>query len=308
MTVSEEQSYASGASAQAIRQHYDIGNDFYRLFLDKTMTYSGALWQEGERAGDLEAAQIRKLDFHINQARAGRAKRVLDIGCGWGSLLHRLVEAHEVEYVVGLTLSDAQASWINSLDQARHTVLVQSWSEHNQPEPYDAIISIGAFEHFAKPELSVDEKIEAYRHFFGQCHNLLKQGGRMSLQTIAMGNILPGGITPLMSEIFPESNLPRLAEIAAACERVFEVKALHDDRQGYSRTLRYWLKNLKDNRAEAVALIGEQRTACFERYFQHSIFGFASGATNLLRITLERIDKPCLARSSEVETSKNKVE
>src|SRR5216683_3583229 len=163
-----------GASPEAIQHHYDVSNDFYQLWLDSTMTYSGALWEENNT---LEAAQICKIDFHIQQARARNAQRVLDVGCGWGSILERLVKVNNVQYAVGLTLSQSQAAWVASLGQPRIEVRVENWLDHVPVAPYDAIISIGAFEHFAKPTLSNEQKVESYRSFFRSCHAWLKPGG-----------------------------------------------------------------------------------------------------------------------------------
>src|SRR5688572_25683389 len=94
-----------GASRSAIRHHYDLSNDFYALWLDPSMTYSSALWSDGD---SLASAQRRKLDFHIEGARAPGAARVLDVGCGWGGLLQRAVDDWGVGHAVGLTLSQAQ--------------------------------------------------------------------------------------------------------------------------------------------------------------------------------------------------------
>ena len=140
-----------GASPEAIRQHYDVSNDFYQLWLDPTLTYSGAMWEEGD---DLEAAQIRKIDYHIEQARAPGTGRVLEIGCGWGSTLRRLVNVHGVRKAIGLTLSQAQRDWLNNtLDDPRIEVRLENWFDHEPEAPYDAIISIAAFEAFAKYDL-----------------------------------------------------------------------------------------------------------------------------------------------------------
>ena len=87
---------ARGASGAAIRHHYDRGNAFFRLWLDNSMTYSCALWDDANKNDTLEAAQWRKIDWHIDQAGAKNATRVLDIGCGWGSTLTRLVNSHVV--------------------------------------------------------------------------------------------------------------------------------------------------------------------------------------------------------------------
>src|SRR5262245_33777912 len=101
-----------GASPQAIQQHYDVGSDFYALWLDNTLTYSCALWLDADSDGDLETAQIRKIDHHIISARARRVERVLDVGCGWGAVLRRLVSDYGVRHATGLTLSVAQAEQI----------------------------------------------------------------------------------------------------------------------------------------------------------------------------------------------------
>src|SRR5262249_28276009 len=103
MTETGERS-RPGASAEAIRHHSAPSNEFYRLWLDRDMVYSCALFGPGDT---LERAQERKLDFHVEQARAARARKVLEIGCGFGALLRRLVSVHGVERAVGLTLSDA---------------------------------------------------------------------------------------------------------------------------------------------------------------------------------------------------------
>ncbi|WP_193196931.1 class I SAM-dependent methyltransferase [Nostoc sp. MG11] len=279
-----------GASAEAIQHHYDVSNEFYRLWLDSTNTYSAALWEDNDT---LELAQIRKLDYHINQARASNAKRVLDVGCGWGSTLKRLVEVHGVQQAVGLTLSNSQAEWISSFNQPQIDARVESWSDHVPTAPYDAIISIGAFEHFAQLNLSQDEKIAGYRAFFQRCHEWLQPGGCISLQSISYENSRREDFSQFYAtEIFPESDLPRLADIATASERLFEVVALRNDREHYARTLRAWQKGLKANRVAAVNLVGEEVVSRYEKYLKFSIIGFHVGTMGLLRVTLRRIDNP----------------
>ncbi|MFG2005946.1 class I SAM-dependent methyltransferase [Spirillospora sp. NPDC048911] len=118
----------SGTSPAAIRSHYDLSNEFYGLWLDAGRTYSCALW---EAAGDtLEAAQERKLDHLIEGARAAGAGHVLDVGCGWGSLLARLTGEHNAGEAVGLTLSPRQADWVAGLGLARCEVRVENWIDH----------------------------------------------------------------------------------------------------------------------------------------------------------------------------------
>jgi len=279
-----------GASREAIQYHYDVGNDFYRLWLGATCTYSCALWEEGDT---LDSAQLRKIDFHVEQARAARSGRVLDLGCGWGSALERLVGAHGVGHAVGLTLSQAQADRIASLNDPRIEVRVENWLDHFPAGSYDAIISVGAFEHFAKATLSPPDKMEGYRNFFRSCHGWLKPGGRMSLQTIAYGNLRAEEKSAFIAnEIFPESDLPTLAEIVLACEGLFEVVAVRNDREDYERTTRAWLSGFKAHRATLLDMVGAEVVARYEKYLSLFLIGFHTGRMNLLRITLCRYDRP----------------
>ncbi|MBD1821243.1 class I SAM-dependent methyltransferase [Cyanobacteria bacterium FACHB-DQ100] len=288
-------STSTGASAAAIQHHYDVGNDFYQLWLDPTMVYSCALWEENEPTTNLEKAQIRKIDYHIEQARAQGKKRVLDIGCGWGGILKRLVNEHGVQQAIGLTLSEAQADWVRALNHPQIEVNLEGWQNYEPTAPFDAIISVGAFEHFVKPELSSAEKIEVYRSFFQRCHGWLNPGGSMSLQTIAYGKRKPEEVQKLPGakfaneEIFPESDSPRLAEIAEAAEGIFEIVTVRNDRLDYVKTLEVWLKNLRAHRAEVVQAAGEVVFQRYERYLYLALLGFLTGDLLLLRLTLRRI-------------------
>lgn len=278
-----------GASTEAIQHHYDVGNEFYGLWLDPSRTYSAALWEDDD---DLEKAQQRKLDHHIMESQAANATRVLDIGCGWGALLNRLVKFHNVEHAVGLTLSDAQFKYIQSQPHPNIEVRLENWADYVPEGPVDAIISIGAFEHFATPELSAEEKLAHYRHFLQCCHKWLKPGGRLSLQSIIYEN---AGVEDLSSfittEIFPDSNVPHLSEIIKAAERRFEVVRLRNDRDHYTRTLRAWLKNLKAHRKEAIDLVGEQEVKKYEKYLSISMMAFHSAGSNLSRITFQKLER-----------------
>lgn len=288
-----------GASTAAIQHHYDVGNDFYRLWLDPSLTYSCALWAEdgGTENGSTEqdtlaAAQLRKIDYFIKQARADGAQRVLEIGCGWGATLRRLVETHGVGHAVGLTLSAAQLDWIQSFANSQLEPRLENWFAHQPAEPYDAILSIAAFEAFAKHGLTEAEKIAAYRTFFQHCHQWLKPGGRLAIQTIIYENFDPATSSAFVSAIFPESDLPRLAEIFKATEHLFEITVVRNDRKHYVRTLQTWLSALKANRRQAVALVGEEVVARYEKYLSFFIIGFHCGTINLARLTLRRIDAP----------------
>jgi cyclopropane-fatty-acyl-phospholipid synthase len=282
-----------GAGSGAIRHHYDVGNDFWQVWLDPTMSYSCAMWEDP--VDDLESAQRRKLDFHTEQAGAAGAARVLDIGCGWGAQLMHLVGSQDVKHAVGLTLSDAQAEYLRALAPSNVEVLVRSWSDYEPTEPFDAIISVGAFEHFARQGLSTEEQVEAYRRFFGACRNWLKPGGRLSLQTIAYGDIprdRPLRDRFIVDEIFPESELPRLADIARAAEMELEIERVRNDRGDYVKTLRAWLGRIRERRGDAIAASSEETVVRYERYLRMFAYSMELGAFTLLRLTMRRIDLP----------------
>jgi cyclopropane-fatty-acyl-phospholipid synthase len=280
-----------GASPDAIQHHYDVGNDFYRTWLDESMTYSCALWDD---ATDLQSAQMAKLDFHAVQAQCRGADRVLDVGCGWGGMLERLVQVHEVKKAVGLTLSEEQAAWVRAKNLSAIEARVEAWGDHEPTEPYDAIVSVGAIEHFASLDESDEEKVNNYRQFFARCHKWLRPGGRISLQAMAYGNLLRDDIRGgfVSKEIFPESDFVKLSEIVAGSEYLFEIERLRNDPLDYARTCQEWLDRLRKNREEAVAAAGKELTDKWEKYLELSVRGWEMRATNLLRITMRRIDTP----------------
>ena len=287
-----------GASPEAIQSHYDAGNEFYALWLDPTLCYSCALWKETDTDDELELAQLRKLDHHILRAHAAGVGRVLDVGCGWGALLARLVETHGVGRATGLTLSRQQAMHVVGRRLPGVDVRLEAWEDHVPNEPYDAVISVGAFEHFARPEWTEEEKVAAYRAFFGRCHDWLVPGGFLSLQTITYGNLdretsrQSPGHAFLLHEIFPETDVPTLADLVAAAGGLFEIVTLQNDRDDYRRTCRVWQKRLLAHRAEAEALVGAQIVARYLRYLKLSASLFHSGYTYLLRLSLRRLDEP----------------
>ncbi len=289
-----------GSSPEAIRQHYDVSNDFYRLWLDDTMAYSCALWADGDRDDLLEQAQLRKIDYHIHQARVRPGARILDVGCGWGTLLRRAVEVHGAAQAVGLTLSPNQAAWSAARPDPRVEVRLESWADHQPVAPYDAIVSVGAFEHFARPEWETAEKVAAYRAFFTRCRDWLKPDGWLSLQTIAYGNVnreefrdVPGRRF-LLGEVFPESELPTIADVMAASAGLFEIVMLRNDREDYRRTCLVWLGRLTARRAEAAAIVGEEVLSRYLRYLKLSSVLFRDGQCFLLRWTLRRVETPWL--------------
>jgi cyclopropane-fatty-acyl-phospholipid synthase len=285
--VSSETASTRGGTESAIRHHYDVSSAFYALWLGEGLTYSCAMWGDDDDPEDLPAAQLRKIDYHLQSAGISRARHVLDVGCGWGSLLERALNYVQVATATGLTLSEAQFQYIAARDIAGLIVRKESWISHCPVDKYDSIVSIGALEHFASPGDSRDEKIGLYREFFHRCRSWLNPDGAMSLQTIAYGTMHPNETNEFIStHIFPDAALPQPHEVVEAASGLFELTLLRNDRLQYGRTCDLWYQNLRRRRSEAVAAVGEEKVSQYEKYLRLSSFGFRSGKIGLLRLTL----------------------
>ena len=196
-----------------IQHHYDLSDNFYRLFLDPTQTYSCAYFERDDMS--LEEAQLAKIDLSLSKLDLQPGMTLLDIGCGWGATMKRAVDRHDVN-VVGLTLSKNQALHVQDLfhdDESPRTkrVLLEGWEQFH--EPVDRIVSIGAFEHFGRAR---------YTEFFQLAYDLLPADGVMMLHTIIRPSDeefadrgLPLTMRHLrffkfiMDEIFPGGDLPQ---------------------------------------------------------------------------------------------------
>lgn len=281
-----------GASTAAIQRHYDLSDDFFALWLDERRIYSCAMWSPDST---LEQAQLAKLDYHIAGARAAGKDRVLDVGCGWGALLSHMTEVHAVDHAVGLTLSQAQFDYVNAAGDDSVDVRLENWTQHVPERPYDAIISIGAFEHFADYGMSRAERIDAYRRFFSRCNEWLLKGGRLALQTIIKGNNTTMSRTTvndllfIIDKIFNESELPWLSEILEASERFFDPVSIRNDAADYAWTCAVWRHRLNEQREAAEAMVGAEIVADYLRYLTAARDAFAQHHTGLVRTVFERI-------------------
>ncbi len=281
---------SDGASPAAIEHHYDVGTDFYRLWLDTRMVYSCALWPGG-LDDDLDGAQTAKLAWHADGARVAGAGRVLDVGCGWGSLMSYLVEERAVEQVTGLTLSSDQAASITERSDARTDVRLEDWRDHSPTVPYDGIISIGAFEHFTRHDLPVSQRRAVYAGFFDRCADWLGAGGRLSLQTIAYEDfdIAVGAVSSFFAnDIFPESALPRLSDIIVTSDSRFRMVQFRNDPAHYEHTLHLWQRRLEARKDEAMHLVDRDTYRRYLRYLRVSRAMFDRRVATLYRLVFER--------------------
>ncbi|RSS83391.1 class I SAM-dependent methyltransferase [Streptomyces sp. WAC06614] len=283
----------------AIRHHYEVSNDFYRLLLGPTMMYSGGYWEEGEDlVATLDEAQERKLDkfAELANVRAGSTRRVLDIGCGWGTMLNRLTTVHGAETAVGLTLSRTQEAFIDGLGNPKITTLVQSWADYkvaDESEKYDAAFCINALEHFVSSNLPPKERTKRYRFFFQQVANALNPGAKFVLHTMTaealpMNRALLDDLKFLQRSEFEGCHIPHLSELSAAAEGLFEIDEIVNERESFAMACRAWLVLLAERRDEAVALEGEEVVARFERYLDIFAYTLEDKFFNNFRVTITR--------------------
>jgi cyclopropane-fatty-acyl-phospholipid synthase len=258
---------------EEVQLHYDLSDEFFGLFQDPSRTYSCAYFEHDDTT--LEEAQLAKIDRALGKLDLQPGMTLLDVGCGWGSVMKRAVEKYDVN-VIGLTLSRNQHVYCQKLlgdldtDRSREALL-HGWEEFDRP--VDRIISIEAFEAFPK---------ERYGLFFETCHRILPDGGRMVLQTI-MGHPLKRwpemGIPIVMSdlkfmrfiakEIFPGGSIPCDEDIIGLSGAAgFSVQQFEKLNQHYVRTLEIWAKNLEAARDDAIAATSEE---IYERYMKYLI-------------------------------------
>ena len=258
---------------EEVQAHYDLSDDFFGLFQDPSRTYSCAYFEREDMT--LAEAQLAKIDLALGKLDLQPGMTLLDVGCGWGSVMKRAVEKYDVN-VIGLTLSNNQHRYckqlFTTLDTDRTTrVELHGWEEFD--EPVDRIVSIEAFEAFPK---------ERYFPFFETCYRILPDGGRLVLQTI-MGHPLKRwpdlGIPIVMSdlkfmrfiakEIFPGGSIPCDEDIIGLSgDAGFSMHHFETLNPHYVRTLETWAKNLEAAHDEAVAATSEQ---VYERYMKYLI-------------------------------------
>lgn len=270
---------------EAVASHYDTGNEFFSLFLDETKTYSCAYFLDpGE---PLEVAQTRKLDLVCRKLRLMPGHRMLDVGCGWGSLLLHAGSEYGIEGD-GITLSEEQQveSELRFADARLHERLnVRVLDYREVTGSYDAISSIGMFEHVGAKQLGT---------YFEKMYERLKPGGLMLNHGITNRERrrLPRLRQTFVSTyVFPDGELIPLEQVIEAAERVgFEVRDVESLRMSYALTLRHWVANLESNRERAVKLTDEKTYRIWRIYMAGSVVAFETGGISVYQMILAKPD------------------
>lgn len=266
--------------SQVITHHYDIGNDFYRLVLGPSMTYSCARFAEG--VAGLDDAQASKHDLVCRKLGLHErpACRLLDVGCGWGSTaLH--AAGHYGAHVVGVTLSAAQAELARRRVQdagLEHLVEIHLQDYRDlEGERFDAICSIGMSEHVGR---------DGTAGYFELLHSLLAERGRLLNHAISsVGGSVMRPRSFIGRYVFPDGELLDVGEVVLAMERAgFEVRDVESLREHYARTLRAWVANLDADWDGAVELVGLARARVWRLYMAASANAFDDGGISVHQV------------------------
>jgi cyclopropane-fatty-acyl-phospholipid synthase len=268
--------------ARAVRHHYDVSNDFFKLVLGESLTYSCALFSRGAKT--IEEAQEAKLELVCSKLALEPGQRVLDVGCGWGSFAMHAAANHGVS-VVGITLSEPQAALARERAAERGLaeqvdIRVADYRELAD-EPFDAVASIGMVEHVGSAQIDV---------YARQLARLVRPGGQVLNHGIARLRVGDPEAGPFSERyVFPDAAPLHLSRIQLALERAgLETVHIEGLRSDYAETLRHWARNLDDNLEEATRLAGPERIRVWRLYLRAARRGFESGFTSVYQVRCRR--------------------
>jgi len=278
----------SNSKAQArknIARHYDLGNDFYRIWLDETMTYSSAMFETGQES--LETAQRRKYDSMVDQMQAKAGDHVLEIGCGWGGFAEYAAKERGLR-VTGLTISQAQYDYaVDRIAKAglsdRVSIKLQDYRDERGV--YDGIASIEMFE-------AVGERY--WPTYFNVLRDRLNPGKRATLQIITVSEarwpVYRKGVDFIQKYIFPGGMLPSPSALLDEVHRAgFQVKGSIEFGESYSLTLRRWHETFNSRWAEVQKLGFDERFKRMWDFYLTSCAGaFQGGNCDVTQITVMR--------------------
>jgi cyclopropane-fatty-acyl-phospholipid synthase len=293
LPIPPEEAHLSGVrhskerDAAAIAHHYDVSNAFYRIVLGPSMTYSCAVWEREDVP--LEDAQAAKYELVSRKLGLEPGMRLLDVGCGWGGMVLHAAANHGVR-AVGVTLSRRQAEWAEkAVAEAgladRVEIRYQDYRDVRDG-PYDAISSIGMFEHVGLSQLRV---------YFGGLRRLLRPGGRLLNHAIARppnaGRTRFQPNSFIDRYVFPDGELHEVGSVVSTMQGTgFEVRHVESLREHYALTLRAWVSNLEASWDEAVAEVGPGRARVWRLYMAASTLNFEAGRTQVHQVLAVRSD------------------
>jgi cyclopropane-fatty-acyl-phospholipid synthase len=267
-----------------VRAHYDTGNEFYSQFLGEEMVYSCAYFLQPNEA--LDAAQARKLDLVLRKLRLMPGQQFLDVGCGWGSLVIRAARDYGAR-ATGITVSPEQAEFARRQAQElgledRVTILEADYRDVEAQ--YDAVASIGMFEHVGAAQLPT---------YFAKMRQLVRPGGAFLNHGISQRNRPRRGLrlptvhrpTFVSTYVFPDGELVPVEQTIELAERAgFEVRDAEAMRMHYAVTLRRWVANLESRREAALAAGGERVYRIWRVYMAGAAVAFEMGAFSVYQL------------------------
>jgi cyclopropane-fatty-acyl-phospholipid synthase len=282
----------------AIQHHYDLGNEFYRLWLDERMVYTCAYFRSENET--LDSAQEAKLDLICRKLRLEPGQLLLDIGCGWGALIMHAASRYGVR-ATGITLSEAQAELArkNIADAGLSDlckVAIRDYRELGSETTYDRIASVGMMEHVGPERLA---------GYFEAAFKVLRPGGVFLNHAIVReGNRIDESAGQKLKArlwrrdefihryVFPDGRLVPFTQVVDCAERAgFELRDAEALREHYTMTLRHWLRRLESREKDAVALVGERKYRTWRLYLLAAINGFRGAHTNIVQALLVKCDE-----------------
>jgi cyclopropane-fatty-acyl-phospholipid synthase len=278
-----------------IETSYSVSNDFFALWLDENMHYTSASYLTGKES--FEEAQFQKCKILYDYAQMTPDKRVLDIGCGWGSnLLYHSMQGTKVAH--GITLSTAQAEWALTKMRlpASYEVKIQDFWTYEPAEKYDALVSIEMVDHVVSPEQANQGlAVDLYRNYFKRCADLCKPGSYFGFQAILRDRIPRtredlADLKFTADVIFPGGLNPRLEELIMAIRPYWECVEMRTQRESYGRTTGEWLRRLRANEKLIRGKWGDQVFEDYDRYLRTCVKAFDSHWSSDVQMKLRRCD------------------
>jgi len=267
-----------------VQAHYDLSDEFFRLFLDPSQTYSCAYFERDDMT--LEEAQQAKVDLALGKLGLEPGMTLLDVGCGWGSTMRRAVEKYDVNQAAYVQKT------LDEMDSARtKEIRLAGWEEFDQP--VDRIVSIGAFEHFGH---------DRYDDFFQMANEALPDDGVMLLHTIT--GLTPAQMTErgmpltfelarfmkfIITEIFPGGRLPSIEMMEDRSSKGgFTLTRRQSLQPHYAKTLDHWSAALEAHKDEAIKIQSQEMYDRYLHYLTGCAKGFRVGYIDVNQFTLEK--------------------